>query len=104
MTYYTIYLDRIEISYDNSSLKGPSTLQEILISLSQDFYNFYLSLCSGQGIIYRRLSFIIDDLVNITDFRKPVDEVSLVDLLRNTLCFLRRSEFPSFKINILNHV
>lgn len=103
MRSYTIYLDRIEISYGNS-LKGPFTFEEILISLSQDLYNFYLSLRLGKGITYRRMSYIIDDVVNITDFRKPVDEISIVDLLRNTLCSLRRFDFPDFKINILNHV
>lgn len=103
MRTYNIYLDRIEISF-GESFQGPSTLKEILISLSQDLYNFYLSLRLGKGITYRRMSYLIDDLVNITDFRKPVDEISIVDLLRNSLCFLRRFDFPDFQINILNHV
>lgn len=103
MRSYNIYLDRIEISYGNS-LKGPFTLEEILSSLAEDLYNFYLTLPLGKGIIYRRLSYLISDLVNITDFRKPPDVISIVDILRNSLCFLRRSEFPDFHINILNHV
>lgn len=103
MTTYSIYLDRIEISYGNG-LNGPFTLEDILISLSQDLYNYYLSTRLGKGITYRRISYIIDDLVNITDFRKPVDEVSIVDILRYSLSFLRRFEFPDFQINILNHV
>lgn len=103
MRIYNIYLDRIEISYDNS-LKGPFDLEEILISLSQDLYNFYLSLRLGKGITYRRLSYVIDDLVNLVDFTKTVDEVSIVDILRNTLCSLPRFKFPDFQINLLNHV
>lgn len=103
MRIYNIYLDRIEISY-TAGFKGPFTFEEILISLSHDLYNYYISLRPGKGITYRRLFLIIDDLVNLTDFRKPVDEISIVDILRYTLCSLRRFKFPDFQINILNHV
>lgn len=103
MRTYNIYLDRIEICYGNS-LKGPFTLEEILSSLAEDLHNFYYTFPSGKGITYCRLSYIISDIVNITDFRKPPDLLSIVDLLRNSLSFLRRSEFPDFQINILNHV
>ena len=103
MRTYNIYLNRIEISYGNN-LNGPFTLEEILNSLSEDLYKFYLSLPLGKGITYRRMSNLIDDLVNIIDFRKHVDEESIVDILHNSLCSLRRFRFPDFQINILNHV
>lgn len=101
MRIYTIYLDRIEISFDDCN---QGSLEYKLVALSQDLLNYYFSLPLGKGTTYRSLAYLIEDLVNVLDFTKYVDEVHLVGILRNSLCFLRRFKFPDFQINILNHV
>lgn len=101
MRIYNIYLDRIEISFDDCN---QGNLEYKLVSLSQDFFNFYLSLPLGKGSTYRCISYIIEDLVNVLDFSKSVDEVHVVGILRNSFSFLRRHKFPEFQINILSHV
>lgn len=101
MRTYNIYLDRIEISFDDCN---QGSLEYKLVALYQDLFNYYLSLPLGKGITYRCMSFIIEDLVNVLDFSKFVDEVRVVGILRNSLSFLRRHKFPEFQINILNHV
>lgn len=99
-TYY-IYLDRIEVSFDNCT---EATLEHKLVALSQDLFSFYLSLPLGKGTTYRCMSYIIEDLLNVLDFSKHVDETHVVGILRNSLCFLRRFDFPDFQIKIFNHV
>lgn len=100
MRTYNIYLDRFEISFEHCN---EGTLEYKLVSLSQDLLNFYFTLPLGKGTTYRTLAYLIEDLVLTLDFNH-VDEVHLVGILRNSLCFLRRSKFPDFQINILNHV
>ena len=101
MRTYNIYLDRIEISFDDCN---QDTLEYKLVALSQDLFSYYLSLPLGKGTTYRSMSYIIEDLVNVLDFTKYVDEVHVVGILRNSFSFLRRYKFPDFQINILNHV
>ena len=96
MRIYNIYLDRIEINFGNS------TLEYILISLSQDLYQEYLSKPLGKGITYRRMSYLIEDFINSLDFTKPVDEVSVVGVIRHSLSFLRCFTFSNFQIHIYN--
>lgn len=103
MRKYNIYLDSIEISQDNG-IQGFFTLEDKLISLSRDLYNHYLSTPLGRGTTYRHLSYLIDDLVNVIEPSKYIDEVSIVGVLRHSLCFLRCFKFKDFQINILNHV
>lgn len=103
MTTYNIYLDRIEVFSDKRA-KITCSLRYKLLFLSSDFYNVFLSMRLGKGFTYRRMSFIINDLVNIIDNIEDVNEEHVVDILRNSLSFLRRFEFPDFQIKILNHV
>ena len=103
MTTYNIYLDRIEVSFDDS-YQGYLNLESILTSLSIHLYNQFLSRPLGKGITYRRMSYLIDDLINVIDFSKSVDEVSVVGILRHSLCFLHHFKFNNFQINLLNHV
>jgi hypothetical protein len=101
MRIYNIYLDRIEIAFDDCT---QGTLEYKLVALSQDLFSFYLTLPLGKGTTYRCMSYIIEDLVNVLDFSKHVDETHVVGILRNSLSFLRRFKFPEFQINIINHV
>lgn len=103
MRTYNIYLDRIEVLGDNG-LVTTSTLRNKLLFLSSDFYNYVRSTRLGKGCTYRRMSFLIDELVNLIDNTSDVNETSVVGVLRYSLSFVRRFEFPHFQINILNHV
>lgn len=103
MRIYNIYLDRIEISFDGD-FQGPRSLEYKLVSLSSDLLSFYQTLPLGRGITYRRLSELIESLVSVFVFSNSSYEVPVVGVLRNALSFLRRSHFPDFQINILNHV
>lgn len=101
MRIYNFYFDRIELSFDNRTF---GNLEYILVSLSQDLFQHYLSLPLGKGYTYRCMSYIITDLVNVLDFTKKEDEFHVVNILRNSFSFLKRRQFPDFQINILNHV
>lgn len=101
MRTYTIYLDRIEISFDNCN---QVTLEYKLNALSADLFNAYLCSGLGKGKTYRRLSLIIDYLSNIVVHNVDVNEASAIGVLRHSLLFLRRFNFPDFQIHILNHV
>ena len=103
MTTYNIYLDRIEVIGDKGTIMTCS-LRYKLLFLSSDLYNVFLSRRLGKGQTYRRMSFIIHDLVHIIDKIEDVNEEHVVAILRNSLSFLRRYEFTDFQINILNHV
>lgn len=103
MTTYTIYLDRIEIAFDDYHYRDASLVYK-LTSLSNDLYHVNVLCGLGKGVTYRRLSLLIDNLVKLSFFCKDVDEVSVVGVLRYSLCFLRRFKFPDFQIILLNHV
>lgn len=103
MRIYNIYLDRIDISFDDC-VPGIPTLEYKLNALSSDLLNVYLSSALGKRITYYRMSILIDNLVSLYVFNKDAKEVNVVGVLRCSLSFLRSFKFPDFQINILNHV
>ena len=82
MRIYNIYLDRIETNFVDS------TLECTLTSLSEDLYRAFLCMPVSRGLIYRRLSIIIDNLLRAVDFNKPVDEVSVIGVLHHSLSII----------------
>lgn len=103
MRTYKIYLDRIEIDFDNPHPE-PANLEYKLNALSSDLFNAFLSCGLGKGRTYRRLALLIDNLASLSVFNEYSKEVHVVRVLRYSLSFLRRFNFPDFQINILDYV
>lgn len=102
MTTYTIYLNRIEVSFDN--IQCSATLDYKLRSLADHLFDASLRVGLGKGSTYRRISCLIDNLLDVIDSRQDVNEESVAYVLRCALSFLRRLKFRYFQIIILNHV
>lgn len=110
MITYNLYLDRLEVVENGKIILQSSTdMPQILRRLSTDLFTTYAHSRLNRGYQFRRLSRIIrylEEIVRASDIVHDLDinEDYIVNILRELFLFVRRRQFYSINLNIIDHV